>query len=90
MYIQRSQMFRPTWLYNDRVNGPACYNEQIEEDTDDAVWDAGDKHWNVYFTLENLVMEAGDELVYAHEDAEWDIKYTISNKWTFGEEVQTL
>ena len=90
MYFFRSQMFRPTWLYDESVNGPVCYNEQIEEDADDAVWDASDKHRNVYFTLENLVMEAGDELVYDHEDAQWEMEYDIEDKWGFGEVARTF
>jgi hypothetical protein len=72
-------MFKATWLYDDLVNGPSFYNQQIEEDLDDNVWEASNKNWDVYFTLENPITE--DEFCWDYDIDQWRMEQDIQDRW---------
>ena len=92
MYFRSSLFFRHTWLFDDVVNGPILYNEQIEEDTYEEVWEAENKHWDVYCALDldsSLVIETAEEFEYRYEDAQWVMEYELEEKFGFGGIIAT-
>lgn len=91
MYFRSSLYFNYTWLYDDIVNGPILYNEQIELNADDAVFEANDKNWNVYFELniDNPAIEAAEEFEYRYENAQWEMEHELEEKFGFGGIIAT-
>lgn len=88
MYFSSEMLFNARWLFDDPVNGPIMYNEQIEEDAWDAVWEAGEKHWNAYGRLYNPVVELADEFESEYEYAQWRMEFKAEEKFGFGAAIK--